>query len=70
VGLLSAPVHGNLAAAETGRELGSLIAFGGRTLCRGTYRASASVSGIEPIGAKAGRTIDAKPFGSVTFTVR
>lgn len=47
-----------------------LIAFGDRTLCRGTYRVAASVSAIEPIGNTPGRNIDAAPFGSVTFTVR
>ena len=47
-----------------------LIAFPRRTLCLDTYRVSASVAGMEPIGNKEGRNINAKPFGSATFTVR
>lgn len=47
-----------------------LIAFPHRTLCLDTYRVSASVAGMEPIGDKEGRNINAKPFGSATFTVR
>ena len=47
-----------------------LVVFPHRTLCRGTYRVSARVNGLEPIGPKPGRKINAKPFGSTTFTVR
>jgi hypothetical protein len=40
--------------------------------CKGTYHVSARVIGLEPIGSirPVGRKINAKPFGSATFTVR
>jgi hypothetical protein len=47
-----------------------LVVFPGRALCRGTYRVSARVNGLETIGPKPGRKINAKPFGSAKFTVR
>jgi hypothetical protein len=41
------------------------------TLCTGTYHVSVRVAGIAPVGSQISeRRVNAKPFGSATFTVR
>jgi hypothetical protein len=40
--------------------------------CKGTYRIAVNVTGLEPLGTirPVARKINARPFGSATFTVR